>query len=427
LEDQHLTVKYTSFGMTCALEPLPCFVYQYFADGKKIIEEEGGYPYRTSSIWAQNFSNHFAKNVIVCCGPFLFAGMNEEGIKFKRNPKFYDPLAVLIEEYHIVLRETVDAIWQDFKAKKIDLCYLSPNQLLDYKNFLNSTHYKKQKAAGYQINEFPYVEKAFFYIGWNEKKPFFQNKNLRQALTLAIDRRRIVEQNLNNMGILITGPFSPTSLAYDHSLSPFIYDPEEAVRLIEEEGWFDKDGDGIREKMVDGKKTPFKFTMTYYVKNISTKVICEYVATSLRSIGIGCDLYGVDLPDLSRNFEDKTFDAVFLGWSVAPPPEDPELLWHSALADKKGSANAIGFSNREADQIIEQLHYEYDPEKRKSLYHRFHEIIHEEAPYTFLYSPKRVLLCRDNVKNLFIPALRTDLIPDAQGGEPEFRAIWINL
>lgn len=417
-DDKH-QIKYTSFGLTCGLQPLPSFVYQYFADGKKIIDNDD---YRRSSIWAQNFSNHFAKNIIISCGAYTFAGMNEEGIKFKRNNNFYDPYAALVDEYQVYFKESVDAIWQDFKAQKIDLCTLSPNQFVDYKSFLNSSLYKEQMSQGLKINELEYVDRSYYYIGWNQKKPFFQSQKIRKALSYAIDRRRIIDQNLNHMGIMITGPFFPYSPSYDLSIVPLAHDPDEAIRLLEEEGWHDKDGDGIREKMINGEKIPFKFTLIYYVKNMSTKVICDYVATTLRQIGIECSLWGVDLPDLSRNFEDKTFDALFLGWGLGTPPEDPEQLWHSALATQKGTSNAIGFCNKEADSIIEKLHYEYDVEKRNTLYHRFHKIIYDEAPYTFLYSPKRKLLYRDYVKNLFIPK---EKFPNADIAEPDFSVIFI--
>ncbi len=57
-------------------------------------------------------------------------------------------------------------------------------------------------------------------------------------------------------------------------------------------------------------------------------------------------------------------------------------------AKEKGSSNAIGFANKQIDQIIDSLNYEYDRATRIDLYHKFHKIIHELAPYTFLYTQK---------------------------------------
>ena len=125
------------------------------------------------------------------------------------------------------------------------------------------------------------------------------------------------------------------------------------------------------------------------------------------------------LPIFTAAFEDKNFDALSMGWGLGTPPEDIKQLWSSAGAKEKGSSNAIGFSNKETDQIIDQLAYESDPEKRNELYHQFGAIFHEQAPYTLLYTPKVALLYREYVRNVFIPADRQDLIPGANIAQPD--------
>ncbi len=77
--------------------------------------------------------------------------------------------------------------------------------------------------------------------------------------------------------------FSP---AYDTSIKPWPFNPAQARQLLEEEGWIDTDGDGIRDKLVNGKREPFRFKLYYYVKSLTTKVIAEYIATALREVGI---------------------------------------------------------------------------------------------------------------------------------------------
>lgn len=424
--DQVPKIKYAALSLTCQLQPLPRFCYQYFADGKKIIEDDSDpNTYRTNSVWAQNFSHHFAKNVIPSCGPWMFDGMNEEGISFKRNPAYYNPYAVLVEGLHYTFRQSAETIWQDCKGAKIDTCYLSPTQVPELKNFLKSPLYETQSAQGLKMHQLSFVDSAYFYIGWNEATPFFNSKQLRLAMTHGIDRNRIITQNLNGMGVAISGPFFRYSPSYDQNILPWPFNPDLAKQMLENEGWIDLDGDGIREKMIDGKKVIFRFTLTYYAKDPTTKAICDYIATALKEIGVQCTPNGVDVTDLSHTFEDKTFDAIAFGWSLGSPPEDPKQLWYSAGAKEKGSSNAIGFSNKEADSIIDALQYEYDLPKRRELYHRFHRIIHEEAPYTFLYSPKRQLLYREYIHNLFIPRERPDIVEDAEISEPDFRVIWM--
>ena len=419
-------IKYIAKQMTGALKPLARWVYQYFPNGKKIIEDDAEEDtYKTNSLFAQNFSEHFAKNIIVSCGPWIFDGMSDKQINFIRNKDFYNPKAALTEKIENEFKTSPDNLWQSFKNGKLDSYTLQPNQLTELKSFMESEIYKKQIAEGCSINRLDYVGRSYSYIGWNEARPFFKSAKTRRALTMAIDRRRIIQDNLNGLGIEITGTFYRYSDAYDPSIKPLPYSPNEAKRLLEEEGWIDREGDGVIKKLIDKTLVPFRFVLTYYVKNSTSKSICEYVSTTLKEIGIDCQLNGVDIADISSIFDDKNFDAISLGWALGTPPENPRQLWYSSSSKEKGSSNAIGFSNEQIDNIIDALDYEYDKDKRIALYKAFDAIIHEEQPYTFLYTPKTAFLYRNYLKNVFIPIDRPDLIPGANIAEPDPSIFWI--
>lgn len=419
-------IKYIGRMWTGALTPLPRFVYQYFADGTKIVDDDGDpETYRKNSVWAQNFSEHWAKNIIVSCGPWIFKEMTDRQIKFRRNPDHFFPYDNLAKKSVFVFKNSPDNVWQEFKTKAIDTHVLRPDQLVELDDFLASDLYKQQEKEGAAVKRIDYNGRTYAYIGWNMNKAFFKSQKVRQALTQAIDRKRIIDQYLNGMGMQVTGPFSPFSSAYDKTIPPWPFDPDRSREILEGEGWYDSDGDGIIDKVVDGKATPFDFSLTYYVKNPTSKAICEYVSTALKEIGIRCRLNGVDLGDLSAEMDDKEFDAVLMGWAGGTPPEDPRQLWHSEGAKEPGSSNIVGFANGEADLLIEKLAFEDNKEARGKLYHRFHRIINEEQPYTFLYAPKTVMLYREYIKNVFIPAERQDLIPGADVAEPLSSIFWI--
>ena len=105
-------MKYMAKFLTGSLRPLPCFVFQRFADGTKIIDEgKDTDVYRTNPVWAQNFSHHWAQNYIVSCGPWQFDGMSDTEIRFKRNSDYFQPEAALAEAYEVKFRDSPDAIW----------------------------------------------------------------------------------------------------------------------------------------------------------------------------------------------------------------------------------------------------------------------------------------------------------------------------
>lgn len=418
-------MKYMSKMWTSSFKPLAVFVYQYFPDGTKIIENDSDpNTYKTNPIWAQNFSQHWAKNVIPSCGPWIFNGLTDREIRFKRNPEFFSKYAALVDEIEVKFKPSSDEVWEEFKIGAIDMFQVPPNQQAEVERFMNGPLYAKQAANGLGIRKINFVDRSYNYIGWNQSNPLFKSQKVRQALYMAIDRQRIISNILNNMGVEITGTFFRFSPSYDESIVPYPYDPELAKTFLAEEGWYDQNGDGLIEKRIDGKLTPFKFTLNYFVKNQTSKAISEYIATALKEINIECNISGLDVADLSAAFEDKSFDAIYLGWALGSPPEDPKQLWYTSN-NEKGSSNVIGFSNKEIDRIIEKLEYEYDRQKRISLYHQFDKILYEEAPYVFLYTPKVMLVYREYLQNVFIPAERQDLIPGANEGEPQMNVIWI--
>ena len=77
------------------------------------------------------------------------------------------------------------------------------------------------------------------------------------------------------------------------------------------------------------------------------------------------------------------FDACTLQW-VGGVEGDPYQIWHSSQATRKNSSNFVGFASPEADALIEEGRRTLDKQARYAIYRRFHAILHEEQPYTFL-------------------------------------------
>ncbi len=416
---------YSSLYNIAGLKPLARFVYQYLPDGSKICpDDESPNFYQRSSFWAQNFIHHFSSRIIVSCGAFIFDGIDEKKICFKRNQEYFNPVYALYNSVEIHFFQTYDAIWRDFQSQKIDACTLSPEHLIELDRFLKSDYYAKLKKENKSIKVLDYIRNLYFYIAWNERNPRFTNPKVRQALDYAIDRPRIIKQGLNGSGVEVTGPFSYTSPSYDHSLQPRPYDPEKAKLLLDEAGWTKVDKEGIRQKTIDGKNLSFSFTVIYYVHNTIGKAIVQIVQENLKQVGIDCVLCGVDIADLNQQVMNKSFDALYLGWGASSPPENPRQLWHSEGAKEKGSSNLTGLINKDVDKLIEKLEIEHDEKTREDLYHQFHRLIYNLAPYSFLFNEKVKLVYWNDLKGIFIPKDRQDLIPGAQVQEPNLYHGW---
>lgn len=418
-------IKHQAWEVTAGLQPLPRWVYQYFSDGRQIIDDPDPDAYRTNSVWAQYFTQHWARGTIVSCGPWYVDSLSDEQIRLRRNPYYHEPLAALTEYWVTYFRGSPDVIWQDFKADLIDLfdTRIAPQKLTELSAFRSSPTYASQLQP---IQQLDYLERAYRYVAWNQARPLFASPIVRRALTMAIDRQRIIDQCLHSRGIETTGPFFPKDSSYAHELAPWPYDPAEAKHLLRQEGWEDRDGDGILDRMTNGIEEKFSFKLLYYAHSHQIRLLVDSIATSLREIGVDCRLIGVDVADLAAAMDNKEFDAVSLAWMIPRPDIDPKLLWHSSGAKEKGSYNYIGFVNSEIDSLIDELRYSHNPIYREKLYKKFHAIIHEEEPYTFLYVPKTAWLYRSRLRNLFIPVERPDLIPHATITVPSMQVCWIS-
>jgi peptide/nickel transport system substrate-binding protein len=225
-----------------------------------------------------------------------------------------------------------------------------------------------------------YYLPTFSYIGWNQNRVFFKDRKVRMAMTHLVNRKEILDKLLFGLGEIVTGPFYIFGDANNKNIKPWPYDPERARQLLKEAGWIDHDGDGIIDK--DGIKFSFTFMLSSGGK--FGERLASILKEDFSKVGIEMNINRYEWAVFLDKIQSRNFDATSLGWSDPDFQDDPYQIWHSSQI--KGGSNYVGFSNREADLIIEKARMEFDDNKRNRMYHRFHEILHNEQPYTFLYT-----------------------------------------
>jgi peptide/nickel transport system substrate-binding protein len=252
-------------------------------------------------------------------------------------------------------------------------------------------------------HEFNSVYKGYSYIGWNqvqiagsEKWPSrFADKRVRQAMTMLIDRERIVQEIYYGYATVATGPFSPTGKQANPDIKPWPFDEARAKALLAEAGYTDRNGDKVIEGP-DGK--PFRFTLTYSSGNETTEKIVLFIKDSFARGGIVMDLDRVDWPVLIRKLNASNFDAVILGFSSSPE-SDPYQVFHSSQIAGQGD-NRIYYSNPELDKLIDQARTTVDETERMKLWNKVHSVLHEDQPNTFLMNRKELYLTNKRLRNI---------------------------
>lgn len=225
---------------------------------------------------------------------------------------------------------------------------------------------------------------TYGYLGWRNSHPIFKDRKVRRAMTHMVRRVDLRDKLLFGFAEIVTGNFYRYGIDYDSSIVAFKYDPDEALRLLTEAGWADTDNDGILEK----DTLEFRFEMLIPQGSTFAQNLTSILREDLYMIGIEMTIRQLEWSVFINNYiRNHNFDACYLGW-VFGMKGDPKQVWHSESAKGRGS-NHIDFKNAEADSLIDAARIEFDQEKRVAMYHRFQHILHEEQPYTFLFSSMR--------------------------------------
>jgi peptide/nickel transport system substrate-binding protein len=340
--------------------------------------------------FGKQFNENFHRNPM---GPGAFYIADPESdlitgerIALRRRPEFWAPNDPNFGDAwvdRIVFRIINDpeAALVSFKGGDVDRIGLSPLQ--HQRKDTNTARYKARAAKKIHVSP------GYTYLGWNQKRPIFQDVRVRQALGYFIDKEALIEKVLFGLGVPVESPIFVERPEYNRSLAPRPFDPERGKALLAEAGWSDSDGDGVRDKVIAGERVPLRFEIISNSGNDTRKAVGLTVIDEMKRAGIDVSFREIDWSIMLGKVKKFDYDAVILGWAMSVTSPDSYQIWHSSQAVEGGS-NHVYFKDEEVDEILEAYRVEFDPARRKVLYDRFQEIIYEAQPYTFLFMGKAI-------------------------------------
>jgi peptide/nickel transport system substrate-binding protein len=176
------------------------------------------------------------------------------------------------------------------------------------------------------------------------------------------------------------GNFHPTHWAFPkNGPQPFQQDLERSAKLLDEAGWTDSDGDGIRDKMIDGKRVPFEFTLLTAQTETSV-MTATLMKMCLDQIGVVCNVKPTEFTVLVDREQKHRFEAAFGGWGSGTDPDGTRNTYATGEGRNYGL-----YSNKRVDELFQKGLRELDPEKRAAIYAEIHTILWEDQPYTWLF------------------------------------------
>lgn len=237
---------------------------------------------------------------------------------------------------------------------------------------------RARSATGVEVASFPW--RLFTYIGWNGRDPRFSDPSVRRALTLALDRRELLEAALYGHGSVATGPIPPWH-PYAPDLEPLPHDPDSARALLAAAGWSDGDGDGVREK--EGREMRFRL-MTGQANPVHADLV-QMIQAQLADVGVAAEPLLLEWQTVLGRHRSRDFEAVLTNWVLDNFRVDPRPLFHGSQVEVEGSANRSSYRSAEADSLMERGVRTTDPERAAAIWADFARVLREDQPFTFLF------------------------------------------
>jgi len=168
----------------------------------------------------------------------------------------------------------------------------------------------------------------------------------------------------------------PSSWAYSSEVAQPAYDPEGAEALLEELGFRDVDGDGVRER--GGQKLAFE--LGTHGEDVNRVQSVEYLQNQLKAHGVDVAVRIADWPSFSMRRDASDYDVILLGWTqLVDPDKGLYDQFHS-----EGGLNWGRYRNDRVDELLERGRTTLDRSERASIYREAAAIISAEVPYYVL-------------------------------------------
>lgn len=321
-------------------------------------------------------------------GPFVFVeDAVDEFVRFKANDNYWRGRPKIDEIIYVYFTNS-DTMIQALEKGEIDLCTVTSTQIPYVEQLSDIT-----------INKYDSI--TFHELGfncWNDPRsqgnPLILDHRIRNAIDYAIDYDTMIEYALGGLGTRQMSLIPKMVGKWSWEPGPDIrrdYDPEKAKQVLEEAGYIDRDGDGIREDE-NGNKLDFRFTVIEEDYKDQALIIQQ----NLKEVGINVNIEYVDSGRQGDIIENQNFNTDMYIWGWTADYGEPSFILSVMLTSEIGGRSDCWYSNPEYDELYELQKTAVDEEERLKIVHKMQEIIYRDSPYNVMYTLTRVQAYNSN-------------------------------
>lgn len=305
-------------------------------------------------------------------GPYKFKSLIKEKIgviksyTLEKNKNYYDKVPYI--------NKIIYKFYPDYETAVNAL----NNKEIQSLSFLPKEYVKKVNKRDLTLNNVNLSQySALFFNPKNNE--LLKNTKIKEALALAIDKKKIIEDALQGMGQIIDGPILPNSLGYNTAIKKYRFDPQQGLETLANDGW-QLSGEFLKKKDQELKLTVTTVEQAEYIK------IANMLKEFWNSIGINVEVQIIPKDKIQNDvINPRNYQILLYAENIG---HDPDLFpfWHSSQREAPG-LNLAFYANRKVDQLLEEARQTSDTTVRAAKYKEFQDLLLADQPAIFLYSP----------------------------------------
>ena len=327
----------------------------------------------------------FAKEGPICTGPYMVESFVKEKAVMKKNPSYWDG-EVPFETVEIPSIDDPNTRAMALQSGEVDMAVNIAAGDMD--TFRGNDKFFVDEISSLRV-----------VLARLNQKGILKDDKVRAALIAGCDRETYNKVLLKDTFLPGKAPVPPSmDYGFDQLTDPNAYNPERAAKLLDEAGWKDTNGDGIREK--DGQ--PLKLDFVVYNSRAELPLYAEAVQADLKKLGFDINIKTVDYNLVDQIGIKGEYDLLISNITTANTG-DPEIFlnwyWKSNL-NGENPQNGSGYSNPALDAKFEALSVEFDKDKRRQLIIEIQQMIMNDGAALFLGYPQTNIVSSKALANV---------------------------
>ena len=289
-------------------------------------------------------------------GPFqLVAYQKDAVIRYKAHPNYWAGKAA-IDDLVFAITPDASVRWQKVQAGE---CHVMPYpNPADIQAIADHPDVELMEQEGLNVG----------YLAFNTEKPPFDNKVVRQALNMAVNKEAILEGVFQGAGKAAKNPIPPTIWSYNDAIEDYPYDPEKAKAMLDEAG-------------VADLKTNIWAMPVQRPYNPNARRMAEIIQADWTAIGVEAEIVSFEWGEYLERSKKGEHDTVLLGWTGDNGDPDNFLYVLLGCEAAKDSANRARWCHQPFDDLLLEAKRVSDQAERTKLYEEAQVIFKEEAPW----------------------------------------------